>query len=153
MTDIRTATRFNASARLTPANLLTLARIVLAPLLFVLIFEAEETRGASWPVFTLGVILALTDHYDGQFARRHGTTRSGAFLDPLADKVVVLGAMVCLVLRRPLLVVAGRAHHRARARDQRACAPIARRSGMAIPARELPRSTRRSYRASRCWSP
>ena len=134
MTDLRTATRFNASARLTPANALTLARILLAPVLFVLIFEAEETRGASWPVFTLGVLLALTDHYDGQLARRHGTTRSGAFLDPLADKVVVIGAMVCLVMvdrywwlpvaivtAREVAITAMRAHFA--------------RIGMAIPAR------------------
>ena len=134
MSDLRTAMRFNASARLTPANALTLARIVLAPVLFLLIFEAEDTRGASWPVFTLGVLLALTDHYDGQLARRHGTTRSGAFLDPLADKVVVIGAMVCLVMvdrywwlpvalitAREVAITAMRAHYA--------------RSGMAIPAR------------------
>jgi CDP-diacylglycerol--glycerol-3-phosphate 3-phosphatidyltransferase len=134
VTDVRTATRFNASARLTPANALTLARILLAPVLFILIFDAKDTRGASWPVFTLGVVLALTDHYDGQLARRHGTTRSGAFLDPLADKVVVIGAMVCLVMvnrywwfpvaivtSREVAITAMRAHFA--------------RGGMAIPAR------------------
>jgi CDP-diacylglycerol---glycerol-3-phosphate 3-phosphatidyltransferase len=134
VSELRTATRFNASARLTPANALTLVRILLAPVLFALIFDAHDTRGASWPVFTLGVLLALTDHYDGQLARRHGTTRSGAFLDPLADKVVVIGAMVCLVMvnrywwfpvaivtARELAITAMRAHFA--------------RSGMAIPAR------------------
>jgi CDP-diacylglycerol---glycerol-3-phosphate 3-phosphatidyltransferase len=134
MSDVRTAMRFNASARLTPANALTLARILLAPVLFALIFAAEDTGGASWPVFSLGVVLALTDHYDGQLARRHGTTRSGAFLDPLADKVVVIGAMVCLVMverywwlpvalvaARELAITAMRAHYA--------------RSGIAIPAR------------------
>jgi CDP-diacylglycerol--glycerol-3-phosphate 3-phosphatidyltransferase len=35
----------------------------------------------------------------GRLARRHGTTRSGAFLDPLADKILVLGAMVALVAK------------------------------------------------------
>jgi CDP-diacylglycerol--glycerol-3-phosphate 3-phosphatidyltransferase len=126
--------RFNASARLTPANALTLARILLAPLLFGLILAADDTGGASWPVFSLGVVLALTDHYDGQLARRQGTTRSGAFLDPLADKVVVIGAMVCLVMvdrywwlpvalvtARELAITAMRAHFA--------------RSGMAVPAR------------------
>ena len=38
-----------------------------------------------------------TDGVDGYLARRHGTTRSGAFLDPLADKALVLGAMWALV--------------------------------------------------------
>ena len=46
-----------------------------------------------------GSCCAVTDGVDGYLARRHGTTRSGAFLDPLADKVLVLGAMVALVAK------------------------------------------------------
>ena len=42
-------------------------------------------------------MLSCTDGLDGYLARRQGTTRSGAFLDPLADKVCVLAAMVTLV--------------------------------------------------------
>ena len=42
-------------------------------------------------------VLSCTDGVDGWLARRHGTTASGAFLDPLADKVVVIGAMAVLV--------------------------------------------------------
>ena len=42
-------------------------------------------------------MLCVSDGVDGYLARRHGTTRSGAFLDPLADKVLVLGAMFTLV--------------------------------------------------------
>ena len=45
----------------------------------------------------LWFVLCATDGIDGYLARRHGTTRSGAFLDPLADKVLVLGAMFSLV--------------------------------------------------------
>ena len=53
---------------------------------------------ASWPaVRRSGSLLSVTDGVDGYLARRHGTTRSGAFLDPLADKVLVLGAMFALV--------------------------------------------------------
>ncbi|MCY4068127.1 MAG: CDP-alcohol phosphatidyltransferase family protein [Acidimicrobiaceae bacterium] len=81
-----------------PANLLTLARLLFAPLLFLLILQADSTRGASWAAFGLGVALAGTDFFDGRVARRAGvTSRGGAFLDPLADKVVVLGAAYCLV--------------------------------------------------------
>ena len=40
--------------------------------------------------------LLLSDGLDGQVARRLGTTRSGAFLDPLADKFLVLGALSAL---------------------------------------------------------
>ena len=81
-----------------PANLLTLARLLFAPLLFMLILQADNTRGASWAAFGLGVAMAGTDFFDGRVARRANvTSRSGAFLDPLADKVVVLGAAFCLV--------------------------------------------------------
>jgi CDP-diacylglycerol--glycerol-3-phosphate 3-phosphatidyltransferase len=55
----------------------------------------------------------VSDVFDGYLARRHGTTRSGAFLDPLADKVLVLGAMFTLVSRGvfgivPVVIIATR---------------------------------------------
>jgi CDP-diacylglycerol--glycerol-3-phosphate 3-phosphatidyltransferase len=49
----------------------------------------------------VGFLAAASDYFDGIVARRHGTTRSGAFLDPLADKVIVLGALYALILSRP----------------------------------------------------
>src|SRR5215218_4241629 len=63
--------------------------------------------GASWPALVLWILLCVTDGIDGYLARRQGTTRSGAFLDPLADKVLVLGAMLALVAadQFPLLPV------------------------------------------------
>jgi CDP-diacylglycerol--glycerol-3-phosphate 3-phosphatidyltransferase len=83
------ADSFGPSALATPANGVTVVRLLIAPVLFALIGDG----GASWPVFVFWVVLASTDGLDGWIARRQGTTRSGAFLDPLADKVLVLGAM------------------------------------------------------------
>lgn len=81
-----------------PANLLTIARLLLSPLLFLLILQADDARGASWAAFGLGLAIASTDFFDGRVARRANVvSRSGAFLDPLADKVVVLGAAYCFV--------------------------------------------------------
>lgn len=81
-----------------PANILTITRLVFAPLLFWLVLDAEATRGSSWAAFGLGVALASTDFFDGRVARRANVvSRSGAFLDPLADKVVILGSAFCLV--------------------------------------------------------
>ena len=81
-----------------PANLLTITRLVFAPLLFWFVLDAEADRGASWAAFGLGVALASTDFFDGKVARRANVvSRSGAFLDPLADKVVILGSAYCLV--------------------------------------------------------
>jgi CDP-diacylglycerol--glycerol-3-phosphate 3-phosphatidyltransferase len=87
------ATQFGPSALATPANAVTIIRLLVSPLIFLLIVH----EGASWSVFFLWVVLAGTDGVDGWIARRHGTTRSGAFLDPLADKVLVLGALYSLV--------------------------------------------------------
>lgn len=81
-----------------PANLLTLARLIFAPLLFWFVLDAEADRGASWAAFGLGFALASTDFFDGRVARRSNVvSRSGAFLDPLADKIVVIGGAYCLV--------------------------------------------------------
>jgi CDP-diacylglycerol--glycerol-3-phosphate 3-phosphatidyltransferase len=87
------ATLYGPSALATPANVVTAIRLLVAPLMLLLIVH----DGSSWPIFVLWVLLAGTDGVDGWIARRHGTTRSGAFLDPLADKVLVLGAMYSLV--------------------------------------------------------
>ncbi|MFV2038712.1 MAG: CDP-alcohol phosphatidyltransferase family protein [Acidimicrobiales bacterium] len=80
-----------------PANVVTFSRIVASPVLFWLILEAEATRGTSWGAFTLGFIFAVSDVFDGRLARATGVTKSGAFLDPLADKIVVIGAALSLV--------------------------------------------------------
>lgn len=85
--------RFGPSALLTPANLVTLARLALVPLLIAQIVADR----VSWGTFVLAFVLAASDGVDGFIARRQGSTRSGAFLDPLADKALVLGAMFALV--------------------------------------------------------
>lgn len=90
-----TTTTFGPSALLTPANGITVLRLLATPVVIVLIL----LWGASWFTFVFGGLLAMSDGIDGWLARRQGTTRSGAFLDPLADKVVVLGALVALVAK------------------------------------------------------
>jgi CDP-diacylglycerol--glycerol-3-phosphate 3-phosphatidyltransferase len=89
------STTFGPSALLTPANGITVIRLLATPVLIVLIM----LWGASWFTFVFGGLLAFSDGIDGWLARKQGTTRSGAFLDPLADKVAVLGALVALVAK------------------------------------------------------
>ncbi len=89
----RVASAFGPGALLTPANLLTLARIAATPP-----FLWHLTRHpVDWATLAVWFVLCATDLADGKLARRHGATRSGAFLDPLADKVLVLGAFAVLV--------------------------------------------------------
>ena len=84
------------------ANAVTVGRILVSPLMFVVI---PDYPGGSWVAFALWFVLCSSDGIDGYLARRHGATRSGAFLDPLADKVLVLGAMFTLVSRDVYWVV------------------------------------------------
>lgn len=98
------------SAVKTWANLVTVARVLIAPFMFVLI---PDEPGGSWLAFALWFVLCCTDGIDGYLARRHGSTTVGAFLDPLADKVLVLGAMVFLVKSQvfwilPVIIIAAR---------------------------------------------
>src|ERR1700676_5408231 len=86
---------FAPSALLTPANGITVLRLLATPVVIALIM----LWGASCFTFVFGGLLAMSDGIDGWLARKQGTTRSGAFLDPLADKVVVLGALVALVAK------------------------------------------------------
>ncbi len=81
---------------LTVPNALTLARIVLIPVFLGLIFaEDGNCKILALLVFT---VASLTDFYDGRIARREGTiTPFGRFMDPLADKLMVVTTLVMLV--------------------------------------------------------
>ncbi|HTO00661.1 MAG TPA: CDP-alcohol phosphatidyltransferase family protein [Microthrixaceae bacterium] len=94
MTDLASERTFGPSAILTPANAVTIARLLLAPLAFAMILGEES----SWLLVLLWFMLTTTDSLDGYLARKQGTTRSGAFLDPLADKVLALGGLWAVVI-------------------------------------------------------
>lgn len=120
---------YGPTALVTPANAITMARVVVAPVLVLLILGDND-----WEALGLWIVLAATDGADGWVARRHGTTRSGAFLDPLADKVAVLSAMAALVSRHriwwlPVALIA------ARELAVSAFRSYSGRAGVSIPAR------------------
>ncbi len=89
----QTERTFGPSAILTPANVITIVRLLLAPIAFWLIIDHRS----GWGLFVLWFGITVSDSLDGWLARRQGTTRSGAFLDPLADKVLALGGMWAMV--------------------------------------------------------
>ncbi len=95
---MKTESSFGKGALATPANAVTITRLLISPILLVMI----ASGGASWAAVGFWVLLCVTDGVDGYIARRQGVTSSGAFLDPLADKVLVLGALAALVSRGDL---------------------------------------------------
>lgn len=124
--------RYGPSALMTPANAVTIIRLLFSPALLVLIVREPS----SWLAVGLWTVLAFTDGIDGALARRHGTTRSGAFLDPLADKVLVLGALYALVAAQrfawlPVVLISIRELAISAYRTHLG------RSGLAVPARPL----------------
>jgi len=123
---------YGESALVTPANALTLFRLVITPVFMWLIIS----RGPSWWTTLVGAFAAFSDYFDGIVARRQGPTRSGAFLDPLADKVAVLGSLYTLVYVHrmfwvPVAIITLREMWMSYFRSRAA------QSGISIPARQL----------------
>ncbi len=102
--------RFGQSALATPANFVTVTRMLVAIPTLILIRD----RGASWLTWALWFAITATDSLDGWLARRDGATRSGAFLDPVADKLIVLGGLAVLADTRRVPVVARASSSRVR---------------------------------------
>ncbi|HXE57901.1 MAG TPA: CDP-alcohol phosphatidyltransferase family protein [Gemmatimonadales bacterium] len=90
-----------APGRVAPADLLTLLRLPLA-VAFVAMTAAE------WRLVILA-LAAASDFLDGMLARRHGSTRLGALLDPVADKLFMLAAFLVVATsgRLALYEIAG----------------------------------------------
>ncbi len=84
-------------------NKLTIIRILLVPIMVIIPFFNIETKIAGIPltyllVDLIFILASITDKLDGYLARsRNQVTTFGKFLDPLADKILVLSAMVMLV--------------------------------------------------------
>ncbi len=81
---------------MTVSNQLTTLRIILVPVFVSLLLQKDPwMKLFGVVVFT---IASLTDAYDGYHARKYGeTTRLGAFLDPLADKLLITSAFLLYV--------------------------------------------------------
>jgi CDP-diacylglycerol--glycerol-3-phosphate 3-phosphatidyltransferase len=81
-------------------NALTIIRMVVTPILLLLLF-ADSLAAHAWAL-GLFVFASLSDWADGLVARRFGVgSRLGQFLDPVADKVLVLGTFAALIFILP----------------------------------------------------
>ena len=85
-------------------NILTISRIVVIPVIFLSIY----IHSTLWAVLTaiLFIVAAITDYFDGYLARsRNETSAFGRLLDPIADKLLVVSALLILVANHMVLPI------------------------------------------------
>ncbi len=86
----------NTLSQMNAANIITILRILLVPIfLVILLTEMENKETIALVIF---IIAAISDGIDGYIARKYNQiTELGKFLDPLADKLLISGALLALV--------------------------------------------------------
>ncbi|MBD5476660.1 MAG: CDP-diacylglycerol--glycerol-3-phosphate 3-phosphatidyltransferase [Lachnospiraceae bacterium] len=78
-------------------NKLTMFRVILIPF-FVVFLLVDITTYDKWIALAIFIVASLTDLLDGKIARKYNlVTNFGKFMDPLADKLLVCSALICLV--------------------------------------------------------
>ncbi|MDY3918633.1 MAG: CDP-diacylglycerol--glycerol-3-phosphate 3-phosphatidyltransferase [Candidatus Limivivens sp.] len=78
-------------------NMLTILRVILIPF-FVVFMLCDLTAADKYIALGIFVAASLTDTLDGYLARKnHQVTNFGKFMDPLADKLLVCAALICLM--------------------------------------------------------
>ncbi len=78
-------------------NKLTMFRVILIPF-FIVFLLVPLTPYDKWIALAIFIIASLTDLLDGKIARKYNlVTNFGKFMDPLADKLLVCSALICLI--------------------------------------------------------
>ena len=78
-------------------NKLTMFRVVLIPFFIVFLLVPTIPAG-KWIALAIFIVASLTDLLDGRIARKYNlVTNFGKFMDPLADKLLVCSALICLI--------------------------------------------------------
>ena len=81
------------------ANKLTVFRVVLVPF-FVIFMLTDFTAYNRWIAFGIFIVATITDKLDGTIAHKYNmVTTFGKFMDPIADKLLVCSALVCLTAK------------------------------------------------------
>ncbi|MDE7311573.1 MAG: CDP-diacylglycerol--glycerol-3-phosphate 3-phosphatidyltransferase [Eubacterium sp.] len=84
-------------------NKLTMLRVLLIPFFVFFLLAPAFADSGKYIATVIFVIASLTDLFDGKIARKYNlVTNFGKFMDPLADKLLVCSALICLVDRKEL---------------------------------------------------
>ena len=79
-------------------NKLTVARMIMVPFFVLFMLAGFAGTAGKWIALAIFVVASLTDYLDGHLARKYNlVTDFGKFMDPLADKLLVCSALICLV--------------------------------------------------------
>ena len=79
-------------------NKLTIARMIIVPFLVIFLLTGWGGEANRYMSLTLFVVASVTDWFDGYLARKNNlVTNFGKFMDPLADKLLVCSAMICMI--------------------------------------------------------
>ena len=79
-------------------NKLTVARMIIVPFLVVFLLTGWGDDANRYISLALFVVASVTDWFDGYLARKNNlVTNFGKFMDPLADKLLVCSAMICMI--------------------------------------------------------
>ena len=79
-------------------NKLTVFRMIMIVPFVIIMLLGDGFAGGKWIALALFIIASLTDLLDGHIARKYNlVTNFGKFMDPLADKLLVCAALICLV--------------------------------------------------------
>lgn len=79
-------------------NKLTILRVIMIPFFVLFMLVPIIGAGDKWLALALFIVASLTDLLDGHIARKYNlVTNFGKFMDPLADKLLVCSALICLV--------------------------------------------------------
>ena len=79
-------------------NKLTVARMILVPFLVVFLLTGWGGEANRWICLAIFVAASVTDWFDGHLARKNNlVTNFGKFMDPLADKLLVCSALICMI--------------------------------------------------------
>ena len=79
-------------------NKLRIARMIIVPFLVIFLLTGWGGEANRYISLTLFVVASVTDWFDGYLARKNNlVTNFGKFMDPLADKLLVCSAMICMI--------------------------------------------------------